>query len=44
MKTVIEEFTEIDGSSTSYSIKGNKANARIPVEQDMDLVVKKNQN
>ena len=30
----------IDGSTTSYSINGIKANARIRVEQDVDLVLK----
>ena len=29
----------IDGNTTSYSMKGIKANARIRVEQDIDLVL-----
>ena len=33
-------FTKIDGNTTSYSINGIKANARIRVEQDVDLVLK----
>ena len=40
MKPSIEQFTKIDGNSTSYSINGIKANARIRVEQDADLVLK----
>ena len=36
----MEEFTKIDGNTTSYSMNGIKANARIRVEQDVDLVVK----
>ena len=40
MKPSIKEFTEIDGNTTSYSINGFKANARIRVEQDADLVLK----
>ena len=30
----------MDGNITSYSINGIKANARIRVEQDVDLVLK----
>ena len=40
MKPSIKEFTKIDGNTTSYSIHGIKANARIRVEQDVDLVLK----
>ena len=36
----IKEFTKIDGNTTSYSIDGIKANARIRVEQDADKVLK----
>ena len=40
MKPSIKEFTKIDGNTTSYSIHGIRANARIRVEQDADLVLK----
>ena len=40
LKTSIKEFTKIDGNTTSYSMNGIKANARIRVEQDVDLVLK----
>ena len=40
LKTRVKEFTKIDGNTTSYSINGIKANARIRVEQDVDLVLK----
>ena len=40
MKPSIQEFTKIDGNTTSYSINGIKASARIGVEQDADLVLK----
>ena len=40
MKSSIKQFTKIDGNTTSYSIHGNKANARTRVEQDADLVLK----
>ena len=40
MKPSIKEFTKIDGNNTSCSINGIKANARIRVEQDADLVLK----
>ena len=40
MKPSIKEFTKIDGNTTAYSIHGIKANARIRVEQDADLVLK----
>ena len=36
----IMEFTKIHGNTTSYSIHGIKANARIRVEQDANLVLK----
>ena len=39
MKPSIKVFTKIDGNTTSYSIHGIKANARIRVEQDVDLVL-----
>ena len=35
-----KEFTKIDGNTTAYSLHGIKANARIRVEQDADLVLK----
>ena len=40
LKTSVKEFTKIDGSTTSYSINGIKANARIRVEQDVGLVLR----
>ena len=40
MKPSIKEFTKIDGNTTAYSLHGIKANSRIPVEQDADLVLK----
>ena len=40
LKTRVKEFTKIDGNNTSYSMNGIKANARIRVEQDVDLVLK----
>ena len=39
LKPSIKEFTKIDGNTTSYSINGIKASARIRVEQDADLVL-----
>ena len=39
LKTSVKEFTKIDGNTTSYSMNGIKANARIRVEQDVDLVL-----
>ena len=39
-KPSIKEFTKIDGNTTSYSINGIKASARIRVEEDADLVLK----
>ena len=40
MKPNNKEFTKIDGNTTSYSINGIKASARIRVKQDADLVLK----
>ena len=40
MKPSIKEFTKIDGNTTAYSLHGIKANARIRVEHDADLVLK----
>ena len=40
MKPSIIEFTKIDANTTSHSINGIKASARIRVEQDADLVLK----
>ena len=39
-KTSVAEFKKIGGNPTSYSLNGNKANARIGVEQDVDLVLR----
>ena len=39
-KPSIKEFTKIDGNTTAYSLHGIKANARIRVKQDADLVLK----
>ena len=39
LKSSMKDFTKIDGNTTSYSMKGTKANARIRVEQDVDLVL-----
>ena len=39
-KTSVKEITKINGNTTSYSINGIKANARIRVEQDVDLALK----
>ena len=36
----MKEFTKIDGNTTSYSMNGMRANARIRVEQDVDVVLK----
>ena len=35
----MKEFTKIDGNTLSYSLNGIKANAKIRVEQDADLVL-----
>ena len=40
LKTSVKEFTKIDGNTTSYSRNGIKTNARIRVEQDVDLVLR----
>ena len=40
LKSSVKEFTKIDGNTTSYSLNGIKANARIRVEQDVDLLLK----
>ena len=40
LKTSVKKFTKIDGNPTSYSMNGIKANARLRVEQDADLVIK----
>ena len=40
LKTSVKEFTDIDGNTTSYSMNGIVANARIRVEQDVGLVLK----
>ena len=40
MKPSFKEFTKIDGNTTSYSIHGIKASARIRVEQNADLLLK----
>ena len=40
LQTRNKEFTKIDGNTTWYSMNGIKANARIRVEQDVDLVLK----
>ena len=40
LKTSVKEFIKIDRNITSYSMNGIKANARIRVEQDVDLVLK----
>ena len=39
LKTSVKEFTKIDGNTSSYSMNGSKANARIRVEQDIDVVL-----
>ena len=40
LKSSLKKFTKINGNTTSFSMNGNKANARIRVEQDVDLVLK----
>ena len=40
MKPSIKQFTKIEGNTTSFSINGSKASARIRVEQVADLVPK----
>ena len=39
LKSSEKEFTKIDGNTMSYSMNGIKANARIRIEQDVDLVL-----
>ena len=39
LETSVEDFTKIDGNTTSYSMKGIKANARIRVQQDVNLLL-----
>ena len=40
LKTSVKDFAKVDGNTTSYSMNGIKANARIQVEQDDDLLLK----
>ena len=40
LKTSVRDFTKIGGNTTSYSMNGIKANARIRVEQYVDLLLK----
>ena len=40
LKISVKEFAKIDGNTTSYSMNGIKANARIRVERDVDLLLK----
>ena len=40
LKTSVKEFTKTDRNTTSYSMNGIIANAKIRVEQDVDLVLK----
>ena len=40
LKTSVKEFTKVDKSTTSIPMNGTKANPRIGVEQDVDLVWK----
>ena len=40
LKTNVKEFTKIDGNTTPYSMNEIKANAKIPGEEDFDLVLK----
>ena len=40
LKISVKEFTKIAGNTTLYSMNGIKANARIRVEQDVDVVWK----
>ena len=40
LKSSVKEFTKLDGNTTSYSMIGIKATARIRVEQDVHLVLK----
>ena len=40
MEPSVKDFLKIDANTTSYSIHGIKANARIRVEKDVDPVLK----
>ena len=40
LKKSVKEFITIDGNTTSYPMNGIKANARIRVEQDVNLMLK----
>ena len=40
LKASVKEFTKIDGNTTSYFMNGTKANARIQVEQYVDVLLK----
>ena len=40
LKTFEQEFTKIDGNTTSYSMKGIKTNGQIGEKQDVDVVLK----
>ena len=40
-KPSIKAFTKLDRNTTSYSLNGIKANARIRVEQNVDRVLRK---
>ena len=40
LKASVKEFTKIDGNTTSYSMNGIKAKARLRVEQDVNPVLK----
>ena len=40
LKTSLKEFTKIDRNTTSYTMNGIKANAKLRVERDIDLVLK----
>ena len=40
LTTSVKEFTKIDGNTTLYSMNGIKANARIRVQQNVDIVLK----
>ena len=40
LKTSVEQFTKVDGETTSFSMVGFRANARIQVVQDVNLILK----
>ena len=40
LKTSVKKFSKVDGNTKSYSTNGIKANVRIRVKQDVDLVLK----